>query len=381
MIFKNGTIVDENFQLVKKDIKINGKFIESIEFSISVDKDIIDCQDKYIIPGLIDIHTHGGCGCDFCDNSIESYQTISDYLGQNGITSFLMTTLTLSKDYLLSMMKSMSIFMESNLNTAYPHGIYLEGPFCSKAKKGAQNEKYIIEPDINFINTLNKESGNNLKVVTISPELEGAMEFIDYYKDSDIVLSMAHTNANYEISKEGISRGIKHGTHLYNAMTPFTHRDPGTVGAILESDITAELICDGIHIHPSVISTTYKILGEDRLVLISDSMSAAGMKDGVYQIGGQDVNIIDGKATLIDGTIAGSTTNLMKCMLYASKSGIPFQKAVKAASYNPAKLVGVDNTVGSISIGKYADIVILNKDFTIDSVYIKGNKVKKGSLD
>ncbi len=221
---------------------------------------------------------------------------------------------------------------------------------------------------------LNNTSNNNIKVVTIAPELSNAIEFIKEVS-KDVVVSIAHTDATYIQAMESIECGVSHATHMYNAMTGYSHRDPGVVGAIMDSDITAELICDGIHIHPSVIRTTYKILGEDRLVLMSDSMSAAGMEDGKYNLGGQEVYINDRKATLIDGTIAGSTTNLMECMKIAYKSGIPLEKAIKCATINPAKVIGVDSIVGSLKVGKSADIVILNKDLSIDSVYIKGVKI------
>lgn len=374
MIIKNGIILDNGFEFILSDMQIRENKIFKIGNLDQIDNNIVDCSDKYVVPGLIDMHIHGSCGYDFCDNVEDNYEHISKYLANNGITSFLFTTVTLPESELNIILNRMGNFINSNNKFSYPHGIYLEGPFCSKEKKGAQNEKYIVGPDVDMFQRLDISSKKNIKIVTIAPELDNSRKFIERFK-SEKIISMAHTNATYQQAVDSISYGITHATHMYNAMTGFSHRDPGVVGAILDSNITAELICDGIHVDNSVIRVTYKMLGRDRLILISDSMSASGMGDGEYYLGEQKVYIKDRKATLADGTIAGSATNLMECMKIAHKSGLSLENAIRCATINPARVIGVDSYVGSLEEGKLADFLILNKDLSIDSVYIKGEKV------
>lgn len=380
MILKNGIVLNEKFEFINADITIKEQYISQITLSSDVGldhiviNDIINCDGKYIVPGLIDIHIHGAKNKDFCDARIESVQEIAKYLGENGITSFLATTLTLPELNLNQIVDCVKEFINMPFNYSYCHGIYLEGPFCSKSKKGAQNENYLQNPNLNMFNRISEKSGNNIKVVTIAPELDNSMEFIEKL-NKDVVISIAHTDAMYDTVTLAIKKGAHHATHLYNAMSGLSHRDPGAVGAIFDSNITAELICDGVHIHESVIRTTYNILGEDRLVLMSDSMCATGIGEGDFDLGGQPVSINGNVATLKNGTLAGSVTNLMDCTRFAIKVGIPIEKAIKCASYNPAKVIGVEDIVGSISVGKFADILVLNTDLSLDQIYIKGRKI------
>jgi len=208
--------------------------------------------------------------------------------------------------------------------------------------------------------------------VDVAPETDGAEEFIRKALRLCTV-SIAHTTADYEQTTKALRWGATHATHLFNAMTGLSHRQPGTVGAIFDSPATAELICDGIHVHPAVIRTAWKVLGSDRVVLISDAMSAAGMPDGEYKLGGQIVIVRDGAARLKDGSLAGSTTNVMQCVRNAIRFGIPPEQAVKAASINPAKVLKCDRFTGSIEIGKYADLVVVDNEFNINKVFIKGH--------
>lgn len=368
MIIKNANVFGEDCLFNKNDIYIENELIVNNKPS---DNKIIDAENLYAIPGLVDIHIHGSMGHDFCDATVEAIDVMSKYLGENGITSFVPASMTLSEERLMSIYKNAGQY--HNQNGAILSGINMEGPFLSQEKKGAQNGAYIQNPDIELFDRLNKESNNMVKLVSIAPELDNAMDFIKNVKNRAII-SIAHTTANYDIAIDGFKNGASHVTHLYNAMRPFSHRNPGVVGAACDSECMVELICDGVHIHPSVIRTTYKMFSDERVVLISDSMMAAGMTDGTYELGGQAVTVVGNKATLADGTVAGSVTNLMKCMKTAVSFGISLESAVKTATINPAKVIKEDKIIGSISVGKYANIVLLDKDLNIKSVFIKGKR-------
>mgnify|MGYP002337236090 FL=1 len=250
----------------------------------------------------------------------------------------------------------------------------MEGPFISMAKKGAQNGKYIHKPDVAMFERLQEAAGGLFKLVDLAPEEEGAMEFIQAEKGK-VVLSIAHTTADYETAKAAIEAGVTHMTHLYNAMNPINHRAPGPIiAAADDAHCEAELICDNVHIHPAIVRNTFKMFGEDRVIFISDTMEAAGLEDGMYELGGQPVIVKGNRATLEDGTIAGSNTNLMKCMCTAVKQmGIPLEKAVKCAAVNPAKSIGIYDQYGSITPGKVANAVLLDQEtLEIKGVILKG---------
>ena len=252
----------------------------------------------------------------------------------------------------------------------------MEGPFISASKKGAQAEENILHCDYEYFCRLQKAAKGLIKLVDLAPEEPGAMEFIEKAKD-EVVISLAHTASDYDTAKEAIQRGASHATHLYNAMPPLNHRNPGVIGAVRDSETChAELICDGIHIHPSVIRATFAMFGAKRMILISDSMRATGLEDGEYTLGGQAVTVRGPLATLHDGTIAGSATNLMDCMRFTVRqAGIPLEEAIMCATANPAKEIGIYDEAGSISAGKRADFVLLNDDLDIVSVYIDGKEI------
>lgn len=369
MIIKNGIVFTDECKFNKQDVYIKGE-----QFSDNYDTQyIIDATDCYVIPGLTDIHFHGCVGYDFCDGAKEAIEKMAKYEAENGITTICPATMTLSENVLMKISKTASSY-KSEVG-AILCGINMEGPFISIEKKGAQNALYIHNPDIEMFKRLQKEANGLYKLVAIAPEQPNAMMFIEQLK-SEVVLSIAHTTANYDIAKKAIEKGANHVTHMYNAMLPFKHREPGVIGAVYDSsDCEVELICDGIHIHPAVIRSTFKILGDDRIILISDSMMATGMKDGKYSLGGQLVNVKGNLATLEDGTIAGSATNLMDCMRFIVKEvKIPLESAIKCATVNPAKSIGIYNKYGSITKGKIANVVILDKNLNIKKVIIKGKE-------
>lgn len=334
---------------------------------------------RYILPGLVDTHFHGCAGFDFCDGTPEAMRAIASYELTHGITTITPATMTLAEDTLINICAACASAVETQtleegvLLREVLKGIYLEGPFISMEKKGAQNPAFIHKPDTEMLDRLQQAAKGLIRIVVIAPETEGAMECIREGKGK-FRFSIAHTCADYETAKEAIEAGAAHVTHLYNAMPPFTHRKPGVIGAAAEDTQTeVELICDGIHIHPSVVKSTFKLFGAERVVLISDSMMATGMEDGEYALGGQPVQVKGNRALLADGTIAGSATNLYDCMKTAIGMGVPKEDAVRAATFNPAKAVGLADECGSLVEGRKADILIADSEFNLLEV-IKGGK-------
>lgn len=335
---------------------------------------ILDGQGFYAIPGLIDIHFHGCMGEDFCNGTEEAIETIAAYELTQGVTAICPATMTVSEAQLMQVMKAAR--MHENSKGAELVGINMEGPFISYEKKGAQNPDYIIPCDAELFRRLNQESGGMVKLVDIAPEKPGAMEFIRTCH-GETNISLAHTMADYDTAKEAYESGANHATHLYNAMPAFTHRSPGVVGAAADCEhVYVELICDGIHIHPAMVRSTIKLFGKDRVVLISDSMEAAGMPDGVYQLGGQKVYKTGRMAQLEDGTIAGSASSLYDCLrTVVDQMKIPLETAVRCATINPARSIGIDDRYGSITPGKYANLVLLDDKLDIRGILLKGSVV------
>jgi len=377
MIIKNAYVYKEDYKFYKDDILISDTKITKGNCNmrnISSDEEVIDASGLYAIPGLIDIHFHGCRGYDFCDGTIDALDEITRYQGKNGITAICPATMSLPEYELAKIMKTAKDY--DNKEGAILCGINMEGPFISKEKKGAQYDKYIIKPNLSMYRRLKKISANMIKLVEVAPEEEGAMDFIQAVKD-EVVVSIAHTVADYDTAIRAFKAGAKHVTHFYNAMPPFSHREPGVIGAASDTkDIYVELICDGVHIHPSVVRATFNFMTDERIVLISDSMEATGMPDGRYMLGGQEVILKGNKPTLaVDGSIAGSATNLMDCMRNLVKNmGVTIEQAVKTASVNPAKAIGVFDEYGSLEPGKIANIVLLDQELNIKAVYIKGKR-------
>ena len=364
MIIKNASVYTENGIFLTKDIYMDGDRFVDCEEQVH-DAQVLDAAGCYAIPGLTDIHFHGCMGYDFCDGTREAVDAMAVYEASVGVTNIVPATMTLPEEMLLGICKTARAYREDGAQEkkARFHGINMEGPFVSQAKKGAQNGAYIRKPDPEMFDRLNDASGGCVKLLAIAPEEEGAMELIEK-QHAQTVISLAHTCADYDTAMRAFEKGARHVTHLYNAMNPYTHRAPGPIGAAADTaEAEVELICDGVHIHPAAVRTTFKIFGDDRIILISDSMRATGLADGEYTLGGQDVKVTGNLAALSDGTIAGSVTNLLDCMRTAVLSmGIPLESAVKCAAVNPARSVGIYAEHGSISAGKKADVVLLKKD-------------------
>lgn len=373
MIIKNGKVFTEDGIFEEKDLCIDGDKISS-----TGDGDVIDASGLYVIPGLTDIHFHGCMGYDFCDGTPEAIEKMAEYELANGVTTICPASMTFSEEQLTDIFANAAAY--KNEKGATLVGINMEGPFISMEKKGAQNGEYIHKPDADMFERLQTAANGLIKLCDIAPEVEGAMDCIERISDK-VTVSLAHTAADFDIATEAINKGAKHVTHLYNAMPPYSHRAPGVIGAACDNEkVMVELICDGIHSHPSTVRTTFKMFGDDRIVLISDSMEACGLEDGQYSLGGQDVTVKGNLAILTElGNIAGSVTNLMKCMRKAVKEmQIPLESAVKCATANPAKAIGIYDSYGSLTPGKYADVVLLDEDLEIKYI-IKAGEIVYGN--
>ncbi len=344
----------------------------------SGDGKIMDAEGCFLIPGLTDIHFHGCMGEDFSDGSPEGLQIIADYELSRGITQICPACITSPESALIKMCENAAQFKSKSKSGAELVGIHLEGPFLSAAKKGAQEASWLRTPDKALFDRLQGASQGLIKQVSIAPELPGAMDFIREASKS-VLVSLAHTEADYETSLAALNAGARKITHLYNAMPPFLHRAPGVIGAAFDFlECRAELICDGIHIHPSAVRAAFHMFGEHRIILISDTMRAAGMPDGEYTLGGQEVQVRGKAATLKDGTLAGSVTDLMGCLRMAVSMGISLSAAVTAAAVNPAKALGIYSYTGSLENGKYANMVLLDENLSIKAVIFKGKIVENG---
>lgn len=343
----------------------------------------INAEGMYVIPGLVDVHFHGCAGYDFCDGNQKAMEAIASYELRSGITTIVPATMTLSTEMLEQIFTSAEAFAE-NQKKAWAEnpklaaaqssfeGIHMEGPYISEKKKGAQNAAYLHLPETEHFRALNRISGNRIRIVSLAPELEGAIDFIKE-NSADTVISLAHTTADYETAAAAFAAGASHVTHTYNAMPPFTHRAPGVIGAAFDKkEAMMELICDGIHIHPAVIRATAAMFGKERMVFISDSMMGTGLEDGMYQLGGQDVIKKGSLATLKDGTIAGSVTNLYDCMCNAIRFGIPMEDAVRFASENAAHSAGLGAEYGNLRPGAYADILLVDKELKLRKIIHRG---------
>lgn len=385
MIIKNVKVYTEDETFVDGEIAIRGGiFVEQEEVSEKLeDEEVIDGEGCYAIPGLIDLHFHGCKGYDFCDGTKEAIAEIAKYEASIGVTAISPATMTLPVEELE---RILSVAAEYKKDAAAEEaaaaakeadliGVNMEGPFISEKKKGAQDERNIIACDASICQRFLDASEGLVKFVGVAPECsENAVEFIRKMKDK-VNISLAHTNSDYDTAMEAFAAGANHAVHLYNAMPAFTHREPGVVGAVSDNaHVNAELICDGVHIHPSVVRATFKMLGADRMILISDSMRATGMPDGQYTLGGLDVNVVGNRATLVsNGALAGSATNLLDCMrTVVKKMGIPLETAVACATKHPAKSLGEYEKYGSITPGKKGNVVLLDGELNLKAVVKDG---------
>ena len=343
MIIKGASVFCEDGTFQVKDVFVEDHKIVATEAEVS-DKTVVDANGYKLIPGLVDVHSHGACGHDFCDCDVEGVKEILRFEKAHGITSYCPTSMTLSKEMLVDIFATAKE-ADGITDGARVIGINMEGPFIAPEKKGAQNGAYIQAPSAETFRACQQASGGLIKLVTLAPEMEGSVEFIKELKD-EVHISVGHTTADYDTAKAAFEAGADHVTHLYNAMPPLNHRAPGVIGAAADNDhVYAELISDGLHIHGSAIRAAFRMFGPERIVLK------------------------DRKATLADGTIAGSATCLYDCMKIAMSFDIPEADAIFAATRNPAKSIGVYDRVGSISVGKEADMLLVDDEYHLKQVF------------
>lgn len=379
---KGGKIILENEVLENKVLIFNDKIVdildeedlEKMESTHKI-KQIIDAHGKYISPGFIDIHIHGSGGKDTMDGELAGLKIISETIAKNGVTAFLPTTMTMEKQKIYKALDTVRLAIKDNIKGAKILGAHMEGPFISEKYKGAQKKDYILKPSFEFI----ENYLDIIKIISMAPEEDFEFKFIKEVKNnSDIVLSMGHTNSDYETAMEAVRAGVSNATHTFNAMTALNHRRPGVVGAVLASNISFELIADTIHIHPAMFQILLNAKGKDKMILITDSMRAGCMNNGDWELGGQKVIVANNSARLTDGTLAGSVLTLNKAVFNMLKyTDLEIYEAVALASINPAKLINIDRTKGSIKIGKDADLIIFDEELKVDLSISEGKIIYK----
>ena len=373
MFYKNARIFGSDFQFHLGAFEVkDGRF--GAVLPEEVPADAVDLEGATVIPGLIDVHSHGNSGADFSDGDYEGLKRMAAHYAQCGITSFAPASMTLPYDVLAkAFATAKQLVEEAPVGCSALRGIQMEGPYFSYKKRGAQNADYLKEPDFEGFRKLFEDCGGLVRIVDVAPELPGAAEFVAQASKLCTV-SVAHTDSDYDHARAAFDAGASHLTHLYNAMPGINHRNPGVIPAAVETPgVRAEIISDGYHIHPAAVRLAFTMFGGDRMVLISDSGRCEGLPEGSkFELGGQDAWLRNGVAKLADGTIACSATNLFDCMKNAISFGVHEEDAIRAASYNPACAIGADKEVGSIETGKVADFVVCNRDYTSRRVFLAG---------
>lgn len=379
-IIKNGAIYMEgSFQ--KANLVIQNGIVK--EITLKYDEldgyEIYDADGLYIVPGFIDIHTHGAVNIDVNAATAGDLQRLSHYFATQGTTSWLCSILTDTREQTLWCIDQYNQQKDMVNEGARLIGIHLEGPFLCSAYKGAMPEHLLIPPNLDLVKEYQREAKGDVKYMTISPELEGAPEFIKELKKLDIVVAIGHSGADYETAMQCIENGATCATHTFNAMKLMHQHYPAIMGAVLESDIYCEAICDGRHLHPAVFRILLKTKGMDRVIAVTDSIMATGLPDGHYKLGVNDIIVVDGDAQLANGhTRAGSTLttgNALKNMIKFTNR--PLEEVIGLLTENPAKMLGIYDKTGSIAVDKYADIVVLNSNYEVIDSFVQGKLIKK----
>jgi N-acetylglucosamine-6-phosphate deacetylase len=374
MILKNAMVLDEEFKFRRLDVGITGERISLSNIGNS--GKVLDLDGMYLVPGLIDTHIHGAYGAEADSGTKESLDTISRFEASHGVTTFVPTIRTLPISDMVDAIKA--ITSVEDVSGAKIGGIHIEGPFVSHKYKGALLEEYIIEPSVEILRNFCDAGKGTVKIITLSPELNGADILINYAVSQGIIVSMGHTNASFEETERAVNWGATQVTHLFNAMRPLNHREPGVLGYVLNNNnIKCELICDFVHVHPTVVEMAFKLKGDGLINIISDSSSAAGLGDGEFSVSGQTRYVSGGVARTKSGTIAGSIQTVLNGVQNLVSIGIPLETAVKTASINPAKTLGIDGETGSIQCGKFADLLVLDNELKVQYTFINGKCVYK----
>ena len=370
-----GEIVTPFKAILNGQVIIENEKISYIGEVKETDGKVIDCGDNIIAPGFVDIHIHGAMGHDVMETSIDALDRISRFLAEGGVTGFLLTTYSISHEELMKTLHGLDKVREHGTTGAQLLGVHLEGPYISKHKRGAQHKSAIRNPDINELEEIIDRYGDMVKMVTLAPELDGVIEAIQFLKKRNIVVSAGHTEAKYDETMAAFDAGLSHGSHLFNGMKSFHHREPGVVGALLtDSRATVELIVDGIHLHPATLRLTVNAKGVRNSVLVSDCIKPAGLPDGEYFVNDSKVVMNDGICMLPDRTLAGSIIRLNQAVQLMTKAGFTIAEAVQMASTNPARVLGL-TSIGRLEKGCDADLVVLNRNFDVKLTMVQGRIV------
>lgn len=338
---------------------------------------VLEFPDCLVTPGFIDIHVHGGWGHDVMDASLEGFNRLSEFLASGGVTAFLPTTYTASQEDLLKVARTVKQAVEKGIGRAEPLGMHLEGPYINPLRRGAQSGAHIRQPSIDELEEIRREADGALKIVTLAPEMDGAVEAVAWLRSKGGIPSAGHTDATYCEMMAGVEAGLCHASHLFNGMRPFHHRDPGVVGAALEDgSVSVDLIADGFHLHPASIRIAVGMKGVERTALVSDAIAPAGLPDGEYRLGEEKVRVESGRCLLESGALAGSTIRLCDAVRNMVKpAGFTLTEAIEMASAAPARILGIAQSKGRLSPGMDADIVVLDLDFSVILTMVGGRVV------
>lgn len=381
-LFKNVKIISKDKMINNHNLIVEDGIIKKIvKCDVLEQADVvIDGCGQFLSPGFVDLHNHGNNGFDAMDSTLEAIEGMAKFHIKNGVTSFAATTMTASFDETKKAITNVVEYMEKESqesNRAKCAGLYLEGPFFSLEKCGAQPKEYIKAPVIEELSEFIKTGKGLVKIVALAPERENAIEAVSFLAKNNIVVSCGHSNAKYDETIEAFNNGATQVTHMYNGMRAYSHREPGIIGAALvDKNVSCEMICDGIHLHNAAMRLVYEAKGSDKVILISDAMRATGLDDGEYDLGGQMVDVKGNEARLKDGTLAGSTLTLDRAVKNMTNLvDVPLIEAVQMATINPAKQLGIDDKVGSIEVGKVADLVIFDDEINVKKVFVNGIEV------
>jgi len=376
MFYKNARIYTAEHKFVTGAFEVTeeGRFGQILPENVPADA--IDLQGATVIPGLVDVHIHGCMGADFSDGDYEGLLVMARHLLKEGITSFAPASMTLPYDVLeKAFATGRRLADEAPEDCARLMGIHMEGPYFSEKKKGAQNGEYLKTPDFDGFKKLFDGCGGLVRIVDIAPELPGSEEFVKQASQLCTV-SVAHTDSDYDHAKMAFDNGATHLTHTFNAMTPIAHRAPGVIPAAAENkNVRAELIGDAFHVMPPVVRLIFSVFGPERMIIVSDALRCCGMPKGQYELGGQIVVLEDVVGRLLDGTVAGSITNLYTCMQRMMECGIDEEDVIRAATHNPACAIGADDKIGTIEPGKYADFIICTDNYATKRVFRGGKEI------
>jgi N-acetylglucosamine-6-phosphate deacetylase len=384
ILLQVGTAITPKGEVVDAGILIRDGEIEMVgpraAMELPAGAEEVRASESTAIPGFVDVHIHGAGGRDVMEADESALSTITGRLAAFGTTSLLSTTVTASADETVRAVEGIAKYISGQYQTSDPRaeilGIHFEGPFLSKARRGVHPTEWLQLPSAELLQRFLHAAAGNARILTIAPELLGAMPCIDAARSLGMVVSMGHTDATYEQARAAVAHGAHHATHVYNAMRPFSHRDPGVIGAVLTApEVSAELIADGIHVDEIAMKVLLQAKGAHGVILISDGLSATGMPDGKYMLGGLEVTVSDGVCRNAEGRLAGSTLTLDRALRNIVKLGIPLADAVRMLTLNPATLLGIEFKKGALRTGADADIVLLNNALEIERVWVRGTSV------